>query len=101
LNKAKFAVFDAGVALSEWPLYDGGMTNPERVHKFLTDRTPAPVCDDCIASNAAVTPRQQVNPIAGAFGLTTDFDRAKGTCTICKAEKLVTRSLRYAQRPQR
>ena len=71
------------------------MTNPELVHKFLTERTPAPVCDDCIAAHADVSPRQQVNPIAASLGLTTDFDRARGTCFLCKSEKLVTRSLRY------
>jgi hypothetical protein len=72
------------------------MTNPERIHKFLTERTPAPVCDDCVAKHADVEPRQSVNPIAAALGLTTDFDRKKGTCSICKSDKLVTRSLRHA-----
>jgi hypothetical protein len=72
------------------------MTSPERVHKFLTQRTPSPICDDCIAIHAHVSPRQQINPIAATLGLTTDFSRAKGTCSMCKADKLVTRSLRYS-----
>lgn len=72
------------------------MTVPERIHKFLTERTPEPICDDCIAERSDVSPRQQVNPIASALGLTTDFRRGHGTCSICKNDKLVTRSLRYA-----
>lgn len=72
------------------------MSNPERIYTFLRQHTPAPICDDCVAKQAEVEPRQQVNPIASALGLTTDFVRAKGTCSICKGEKLVTRSLRYA-----
>ena len=72
------------------------MTNPERIYKFLRERTPAPVCDDCVASHAEVSPRQQVNPVATALGLTTDFGRGKGTCSICHDDnKLVTRSLRH------
>jgi hypothetical protein len=72
------------------------MTSADRVYKFLREQTPAPVCDDCVASHAHVTPRQRVNPIASALGLTSDFRREKGACSLCKGEKLVTRSLRYA-----
>jgi hypothetical protein len=46
------------------------MTNPERIYAYLTQRTPSPICDDCIAAGAEVSPRQQVNPIASALGLT-------------------------------
>lgn len=72
------------------------MTVPERIHKFLTSRTPDAVCDDCVADRAEVSPRQQVNPIVSALALTTDFERNHGECAICKRNKLVTRSLRYA-----
>jgi hypothetical protein len=70
------------------------MTNPERIYSFLRQHAPASICDDCLAKHAQVEPRQQVNPIASALGLTTDFTRAKGACSLCKGEKLVTRSLR-------
>ncbi|MEZ5765006.1 MAG: hypothetical protein R3D69_12675 [Xanthobacteraceae bacterium] len=73
------------------------MTNPERVFGFLTKKTPWPVCDDCIGVHSDVSPRQQVNPIAAALGLTTDFHRARGECSMCKNEKLVTKSLRYKE----
>lgn len=51
------------------------MTNPETIYKFLTANTPDAYCDDCIAKNTEVYPRQQVNPISAALGLTVDFDR--------------------------
>jgi hypothetical protein len=71
------------------------MSNPELIFRFLTDRIPAPFCDDCIAAQTGVSPRQQVHPIATAFGLTTDFSRVKGVCSLCKNDKLVTKALRY------
>ena len=74
------------------------MDKPAIIHRFLTQRTPAAVCDDCLATETGVSPRQQVNPIARALSLTTDFDRATGTCSVCHNEKLVTRSLRHAKR---
>lgn len=73
----------------------GVMDKTEQVFQFLTERTPPPVCDDCVALQTEISPRQQVNVIARALGLTTDFDRAQGVCSICKSEKLVTRSLRH------
>jgi len=72
------------------------MTNPETIYKFLTDNTPEAYCDDCIAGNTSINPRQQVNPITAALGLTTDFDKREAVCADCRAIKLVTRSLRYA-----
>ncbi len=76
----------------------GGMDNPETIYRFLTDRTPIPFCDDCLAEQTDITPRQQINVIARALGLTTDFDRAHGACSVCHSEKLTTRSLRHANR---
>lgn len=76
--------------------YLSGMEVPERIHAYLTSRTPEPVCDDCISKGAGVTPRNQVNPITRTLGLTTDFMRVHGVCADCKSDKLVTRSLRHA-----
>jgi hypothetical protein len=75
------------------------MTNPETIYKFLRDNTPEAYCDDCIGKLTSVSPRQQVNPISAALGLTTDFDRREAVCMDCRGIKLVTRSLRYAPRP--
>ena len=72
------------------------MTIPERIYSFLRERTPKPVCDDCLAKHNDVSQRQTVNTIASALALTTDFDRREATCSMCQNEKLVTRSLRYA-----
>jgi hypothetical protein len=73
-----------------------GMDNPEIVLRFLTDKAPAPYCDDCLATAAGIAPRQQVNIIARSFGLTSDFNRAKGHCVVCGGEKFVTSSARRA-----
>ena len=76
---------------------EGTMDNPEKVYAFLREHTPARFCDDCIRARAGIQARAAVSPIAGALGLTTDFHRARGVCSICKKQtKLVTRSLRYA-----
>jgi hypothetical protein len=73
------------------------MDNPEKVYLFLRERTPQPVCDDCISKHTGVGPRQQVNPITRTLALTTDFDRQdRGTCSLCDQTKQVTRSLRRA-----
>jgi hypothetical protein len=73
-----------------------GMDNPETIYSFLKARSPEGVCDECIARETGVTPRQQINPIARAFGLTSDFDRSLGICFFCHGQKLVTRSLQDA-----
>ena len=73
-----------------------GMDNPETIFTFLKVRSPEGVCDDCIARETGVAPRQQVNPIVRAFGLTSDFDRSMGVCFFCQGQKLVTRSLQDA-----
>ena len=72
------------------------MTNPERMFAFLRQKAPDPICDDCLATGAEVSPRQQVNPVAGAFGLTSDFTRGRDTCSMCQGNKLVTRYIRHA-----
>jgi len=74
------------------------MDNPEQIHRLLTGRTVEPLCDDCLAAVSGISPRQQVNLIARSLSLTTDFDRAQGKCSECGSQKLVTRSLRHANR---
>ena len=69
------------------------MDNPETIFTFLKARSPEGICDDCIARETGVAPRQQINPIVRALGLTSDFDRSMGVCLFCRGQKLVTRSL--------
>ena len=71
-------------------VYSG--TNPEKVFKFLRDHTPAPICDDCIAKGINAR-REPVNVMTAVLGLTREFDKRHGTCSLCKNDKLVTRSL--------
>ncbi len=78
-------------------IFEVDVTNPEAIYEFLTSRTPASYCDDCVARNTSIGPRQQVNPICAALGLTSDFDRQQGVCQDCRGTKLVTRSLRHAK----
>jgi hypothetical protein len=68
---------------------------PPRVYGVLREHTPKAICDDCVAKETNVG-RTSVNPWTEILGLTTDFDKKHGKCSICQAEKLVTRSLRYA-----
>jgi hypothetical protein len=76
------------------------VSNPKTIYNFLVVNTPLPYCDDCIAQSTSISPRQQVNPISSAFGLTTDFDRQEAICHQCKSTKLVTRSLRHMTQTQ-
>ena len=68
------------------------MTNPATIHKFLIDRAPAGFCDNCIAKQAEVA-ESVVNTVTMAFGLTSDFQRTMGLCSVCQHQKLVIRSV--------
>jgi hypothetical protein len=68
-----------------------GQTVPEQVFEYVKSEAPSFQCDDCIAGILHISPRNQINPITSAFGLTRDFRREKGKCAICDKIKLVTR----------
>ncbi|MEY4708766.1 MAG: hypothetical protein RJB58_2489 [Pseudomonadota bacterium] len=68
-----------------------GQTVPEQVFGYLKSAAPHFQCDDCIAGVLHISPRNQINPITSAFGLTRDFRRVKDRCTVCDKVKLVTR----------
>ena len=80
--------------MTDWTDQTKG-TTPERVYGFIRERTPAPICDDCVAKWTGAA-RENVNPLTQALGLTSDFTKERGTCSTCQGSKLVTRSLRYA-----
>ena len=71
--------------------YLPGMTIAERIYHELAGRLGAGLCDDCLAKAAAVSQRQTVNTVTGAFALTRDFEKDTGRCAHCANEKLVTR----------
>ena len=81
------------MASSHAERYLRGMTIAERIHHELVGRIGAGLCDDCLAKAAAVSQRQTVNTITGAFALTRDFEKEVGRCAHCANEKLVTRCL--------
>jgi hypothetical protein len=64
----------------------------ERVLKFLNDRRPDAVCDDCIAARLDLKRRQQAQRVTQPLSLTSDFDRRQSVCSLCGDEKLVIRA---------
>ena len=60
------------------------MTVLERVQDFLTRLAPQAACDDCIARELKLTPRQHANHKTRELVKTRPFVRAVGECAICK-----------------
>jgi hypothetical protein len=67
------------------------MTVLDAVRAFVARLSPDAVCDDCISERLELSVRQHANhktrELAGADG----FERRKGSCSLCGAEKLVIR----------
>ncbi len=67
------------------------MTVLDDVRAFVTRLSPDPVCDDCIADRLGLSVRQHANhktrELAGSGG----FERRKGSCSLCRGDKLVIR----------
>lgn len=69
------------------------MTVLERVKALLTRVAPNAVCDDCIAREIGITPRQHANHKTRELERSREFDRGVGQCSMCKHTKKV---IRYA-----
>lgn len=71
------------------------MTVLEDVSDFIKARSPATICDDCIADSLKLSVRQHANhktrELAPQFG----FNRHRDVCSMCKNTKLV---ISYAHR---
>jgi uncharacterized protein YaaQ len=67
------------------------MTVLEEVRAFVTRLSPDPVCDDCIADRLQLSPRQHANHKTRELAGTGGFERRKGECSLCGAEKKVIR----------
>ncbi len=67
----------------------GVVTVPERVLAFLSERHGLAFCDDCIAKHVGIN-RHMAHQSTLPFGLTSDFERAYGSCSGCGESKLVT-----------
>lgn len=67
------------------------MTVLDDVGSFIARLAPEAVCDDCIGDRLGLSVRQQANhktrELAGSGG----FERRKGVCSLCGAEKKVIR----------
>jgi len=66
------------------------MDNAEIVKNFLIKNKGAKFCDDCLAKELKIKPRQQVNQITRPLKETSNFDRERGKCSICGKDKKVT-----------
>jgi len=67
------------------------MTVLEQVRTFVGRLTPEAVCDDCIAERLGLSVRQHANHKTRELAGTGGFERRKGACSLCGAEKLVIR----------
>ncbi|MBY8823213.1 hypothetical protein [Sphingomonas colocasiae] len=62
----------------------------EKVMAFIARLSPEPVCDDCVSGKLGFT-RQQVASRASELAGQSGFERRIDQCTLCGAEKKVTR----------
>jgi len=67
------------------------MTVLDNVRDFVIRQSPHAVCDDCIASSLRLSVRQHANHKTLDLARMPEFDRGKGACGICGAEKKVIR----------
>ena len=66
----------------------------ELVRNFITDRSPAAICDDCITDRLGLSVRQHANQKTRQLAEETGFERRNGVCSICGDEKRVIRGAR-------
>lgn len=65
------------------------MTVLDRVSSLLRQRSPHPLCDDCIAELLELSVRQHANHKTRELAKLKGFRRVRGTCQVCKNAKLV------------
>jgi hypothetical protein len=63
----------------------------DEVRSFVIRLAPEAACDDCIAERLDLTVRQHANHKTRELAGTGGFERRKGPCSLCGAEKLVIR----------
>jgi len=71
-----------------------GASVPQRVNDFVTSKYPHVVCDPCIVDALGLTQQAHAAQITGALGTTSDFVRERGTCSLCKNNRVVIRATR-------
>jgi hypothetical protein len=68
------------------------MTILQRVSIWLREVGGA-YCDDCIAKELGLARRQQANRASNALSSTLNFNRERGFCSLCGAEKKVIKAV--------
>lgn len=63
------------------------MTEPEHIVGFLKKNIPKAYCDDCIADELKLRRRQRAARVTIVLGLTSDFERNKGVCSLCANDR--------------
>lgn len=77
------------------------MIEAEQIVGFLKRTSPKPVCDDCITDELKLARRQRAQRVTAALGLTVEYQREKGVCSICKNDlpKFVIHAVSPATKP--
>ncbi len=66
----------------------------EDVKKLIERLAPEPVCDDCVADTLKLPGRQNANRHARELAGQDHIERRRDVCSLCGADKLVTRRLK-------
>ncbi len=69
------------------------MTRKQEVADFLKEKQGVTFCDDCLCKKLSFTVRQHANHITNKLKGQPGFFREKGSCSVCKKEKLVIKAL--------
>jgi hypothetical protein len=66
----------------------------QRINDFIARHFPNAVCDRCICEALDFYSNAQAVLITEALGTTSDFDRRRGECVLCRNETIVIRATR-------
>jgi hypothetical protein len=66
--------------------------NPEKVYELLSENPDAALCDRCVADGAGIPSWEDVGIIVCTLGLTRDFQRFQGICSVCRKSGYVTKA---------
>ena len=61
----------------------------QRINDFIAGNFPNAVCDRCVFEALDFYSSAQAAQIADALGTTSEFDRRRGLCVVCKNERIV------------
>jgi hypothetical protein len=66
------------------------LTVLDQVRDLIVQRTPQPICDDCITRALNVSGRQHTNQKTRELERLPGFDRRVGVCPECGTMKMLT-----------